>query len=44
MGIELSDERESYFLHEIREALDLVFGIETAELLMERLEKDLGKK
>ena len=44
MGIDLSNEGESYFLHEIREGLDLIFGVEAAELLMEQIKKELGNR
>jgi DcmR-like sensory protein len=42
LGIDLSGKRESYFLHEIHEALDLIFGLDAAELLMERLKTELS--
>jgi hypothetical protein len=34
MGIELSNDNEVYFLHEIREALDIIFGMEAADIVM----------
>jgi hypothetical protein len=41
MGIELSNDKEAYSLHEIREALDIIFGIDASEILMQRIAKDL---
>jgi hypothetical protein len=41
-GIDLSSEQESYSLHEIRDSLARLVGIETADLLVERLRKDLN--
>jgi hypothetical protein len=43
-GINLSDENQSYFLHELREVLDVIFGKEAAELLIERIRKELAEK
>jgi hypothetical protein len=43
MGIEVSNDHEVYFLHEIREALDIIFGKEAAEILMQRIALDLNK-
>jgi hypothetical protein len=44
VGIDLSDENQSYFLHELREVLDVIFGTEAAELLIERIRKELTEK
>ncbi len=41
LGIDLSSDSESYFLHELREGLDIIFGVEAAELIMERIKKSL---
>ena len=41
LGIHLSDENENYFLHEIREALDMIFGMQAAEIVMKAMIKSL---
>ena len=43
LGIHLSDENENYFLHEIREALDIIFGVQAAEKVMKSLIKSAKK-
>jgi hypothetical protein len=43
LGIDLSDEAKSYSLHEIKEALVVIFGEEATELLIERIKKDTRK-
>ena len=34
-GVDLSNKSESYFLHEVRETLDFIFGRDAAEVLIE---------
>jgi len=41
LGIHLADENENYFVHEIREALDIIFGIHAAEIVMKAIIKSL---
>jgi hypothetical protein len=44
LGIHLSDENENYFVHEIREALDIIFGVQAAEIVMKAIIKSLRAK
>lgn len=42
MGMKLSNDKESYSLHEIREVLEVIFGTDVAELLIDRIRKEIG--
>lgn len=42
-GIDLSDRSESYFLHELIEGLQLIFGPPATDILIDRIRKDLSE-
>ena len=44
LGIDLSSETYSYSIHEVKEALAKPFGNEAADLLIERIRKDINKE
>ena len=41
-GIDLSNQHESYYLDEIRDVLDFIFGKDASELLIGKIRKDLA--